>query len=125
MAFERERVPAAVKQLDAPRIREIGPGPAAREGLDHLRGAESLWVHLDLDALDESELPAVSYPQPQGLSWSELEELLAILSQRAGRSEISVADFNPDLDRDGAYASRIVELLGRACEPLSTASIRR
>ena len=115
VAFELERVPPAVKQLDAPRIREIGPGPAARESLDHLRGLDSLWVHLDLDALDESELPAVSYPQPQGLSWSELEELLTILVAEGRPIGISVADFNPDLDRDGAYASRIVELLGRAC----------
>ncbi len=109
VAFERERVPSAVKQLDAPRIREIGPGPAAREGLDHLRGADSLWVHLDLDALDESELPAVSYPQPQGLSWDELEELLGILVAEGRPLGISVADFNPDLDREGAYAKRIVD----------------
>ena len=115
VAFERERVPSAVKQLDAPRIREIGSGPAARESLDHLRGADSLWVHLDLDALDESELPAVSYPQPRGLSWGELEELLGILVAEGRPSGISVADFNPDLDRDGAYANRIVELLARAC----------
>lgn len=115
VAFELERVPPAVMQLDAPRIREIGPGPAARKSLEHLRGADSLWVHLDLDALDESELAAVSYPQPQGLSWSELEELLTILIAEGRPIGISVADFNPDLDPDGAYAGRIVEVLGRAC----------
>jgi arginase len=114
VAFERERVPSPVRQLDAPRIREIGSGRAARESLDHLRGTDSLWVHLDLDALDEAELPAVSYPQPQGLSWDELEELLAVLVGEGRPIGISVADFNPDLDRDGAYAGRIVELLARA-----------
>jgi arginase len=115
VAIERHRVPATVKQLDAPRIREIGPAPAARQSLEHLRGSDSLWIHLDLDALDETELPAVSYPQPQGLSWSELDELLAILVAEGRPIGLSVADFNPDLDRDGAHANRIVELLVRAC----------
>jgi arginase len=115
VAFERERVPAAVKQLDVPRIRDIGPGRAARESIEHLYGADSLWIHLDLDALDESELPAVSYPQPQGLFWIELEELLAVLVTEGRPVGISVADFNPDLDRDGAHAKRIVELLANAC----------
>jgi arginase len=115
VAFERERVPEAVRQLDAPAIREIGPERAARESLEHLAGGDSLWIHLDLDALDESELPAVSYPQPQGLSWEELEEMLGILVSEGEPVGISVADFNPDLDRDGAYAKRIVELLTRTC----------
>jgi arginase len=114
VAFERERVQADVNQLDAPRIREIGPGRAARETIEHLRGADSLWIHLDLDALDEGELPAVSYPLPRGLSWSELEELLTALLVEGRPVGISIADFNPDLDRDGVYAKRIVELLARA-----------
>jgi arginase len=112
VAFERERVPAAVRQLDAPAIRDIGPGRAARETLEHLDAPDSLWIHLDLDALDEAELPAVSYPQPRGLSWDELEELLGLLFAEGRPIGVSVADFNPDLDPDGAYANRIVELLG-------------
>jgi len=115
VAFERDRVPAAVRQVDTQAIREIGPGRAARETLEHLRGADSLWIHLDLDALDEGDLPAVSYPQPQGVSWDELEEMLTILVAEGDPIGISVADFNPDLDPDGAYADRIVELLARTC----------
>jgi arginase len=113
VAFERRRVPSSVRQIDAPSIREIGAGRAARECLEQLRGAESVWVHLDLDALDDSELPAVSYPQARGLSWEELEDLLAVVSAEGRPIGVSVADFNPDLDPDGAYANRIVELLVR------------
>jgi arginase len=115
VAFERERVPAVVMQLDAPGVREIGADQAARDVLEYLRNANSLWVHLDLDALDEAELPAVSYPLPRGLSWSELEQLLTALVSEGRPVGISVADFNPDLDPDGAYAKRIVELLASAC----------
>ena len=35
-----------------------------------------VWLHVDLDALDGRELPAVTYAQPQGLSWAEFVELL-------------------------------------------------
>jgi arginase len=114
VAFERERVPDAVKQLDAPTIRKMGSGRAAQESLQHLRDAESIWVHLDLDALDRNELPAVSYPQARGLSWDELEELLAGLASGGEPIGVSVADFNPDRDSDGAHAARIVVLLAHA-----------
>jgi arginase len=119
VAFERARVPASVKQIDAPAIREIGPDRAARDSLAHLDPVESLWVHLDLDALDEAELPAVSYPQAGGLSWDELERVLVVLAAEGEPIGISVADFNPDLDREGVHAARIVELIGRALRPLT------
>jgi len=113
VAHERSRVPDAVIQLDAPAIRRLGAAEAARTGIERGTGAGGeLWLHLDLDALDEAELPAVSYPQPQGLSWQELEDLIRPMVD-AGPVGISVADYNPDLDPDGRHAARIVELLSR------------
>ncbi len=109
VALERARVPAEVLQLDTPAIRQLGPGRAAEQGLARA-GAGDGWLHIDLDALDQQELPAVSYPQPGGLSWEELEQLLGPMVR--GVLGVSVADFNPDLDPDGSYATRIAELLG-------------
>jgi len=34
-----------------------------------------LWLHLDLDALTGDALPAVSYLQPGGLDWDELDAI--------------------------------------------------
>jgi arginase len=110
VAAERDRVPAEVLQLDAPAVRGMGPAAAAERALQ--QSTERPWLHIDLDALDEKELPAVSYPLAQGLTWSELEELVApVLAQ--GVCGASVADLNSDLDPDGAYASRVAEMLAR------------
>lgn len=113
VAFERARVPGSVKQIDATAIGDMGAEQAARRSLEHLDGGNGAWLHLDLDALDETELSAVSYPQPRGLSWEQLEELISTLLASSGSIGISVADFNPDLDPDGEQALKIGELLVR------------
>ncbi len=114
VAAERERVPAEVLQLDAPAVGELGPVAAAEQALASV-GPEP-WLHLDLDALDAAELPAVSYPLAGGLDWDQLERLLAPMIA-AGVLGMSVANLNSDLDPDGAYATRIAELLGRLLAP--------
>lgn len=43
------------------------------EGTAH---AGCLWVHFDADVFDEDEMPAVTYAQPGGLDWGQLEALL-------------------------------------------------
>jgi arginase len=72
------------------------------------------WSHLDLDALDESELPAVSYPQGQGLSWSELVKLVVPLLAAPTLIGVSMADFDADHGRAKDYADRIVDALASA-----------
>jgi arginase len=114
VAAERERVPREVLQLDAPAVRKLGPAAAAEQALARVGGEP--WLHLDLDALDAAELPAVSYPLAEGLDWGQLERLLAPLIA-AGVLGVSVADLNSDLDPDGTYAARIAELLARLLSP--------
>jgi arginase len=72
------------------------------------------WLHIDLDALDEAALPAVSYPQPRGLDWESFVALARPLLASDALVGTSVADFNPDLDEDGAHARRIVDALASA-----------
>ncbi|MDR9372508.1 arginase family protein, partial [Conexibacter sp. JD483] len=90
---------------------EAPPAHADQRADDGVRAAA--WLHLDLDVLDERELPAVSYPQPQGLSWGELEQLLEPLTASPALIGLSASDLRADLDPDGAHARRVVELLGR------------
>lgn len=102
--------PRAVGAEAAARL-EAPPAHADQRADDGVRAAA--WLHLDLDVLDERELPAVSYPQPRGLSWSELEQLLGPLTASPALIGLSVSDLRADLDPDGAHARRVVELLGR------------
>jgi arginase len=114
VARENARLDPAIHALTAPEVRELG---AARVGTDAAsRLAERpAWLHLDLDVLDEGVLPAVSYPQSLGLDWEELIALVRPLFAAPNLLGVSVADFNPDRDADGAHAARVVEALESVC----------
>lgn len=62
------------------------------------------WLHTDLDVLATSELAAVDYPQPGGLTWSQLGDITSAALAAEGCAGWSVCIYNPDLDpgRDGA-----------------------
>ncbi len=110
VARENARLDPAIHALTAPEVRERG---AARVGTDAAArlGERLAWLHLDLDVLDEDVLPAVSYPQALGLDWDELVALTRPLVAAPNLLGVSVADFNPNLDPDGAHAARVVEAL--------------
>ena len=110
VAFENARLDPAIHALTAPELRERGAERVGNEAAARLAGRPA-WLHLDLDVLDETALPAVSYPQPLGLDWDELEALARPLAAAPSLIGVSVADFNPDRDRDGVHAARVVELL--------------
>jgi arginase len=110
VARENARLDPAIHALTAPKVRERGP---ARVGIDaavRLAGRPA-WLHLDLDVLDEGVLPAVSYPQSLGLDWHELVDLARPLTAAPNLLGVSIADYNPDRDADGAHAAQIVEAL--------------
>lgn len=110
VAFENARLDPAIHALTAPELRERGAGRVGEEAAARLAG-RAAWLHLDLDVLDAAALPAVSYPQPQGLDWKEVEAVVRPLVAAPGLIGVSVADFNPDRDPGGVHATRVVELL--------------
>lgn len=76
-------------------------------------GGKHWWLHVDLDVLSTQALGAVDYPQPGGLSWPQLDDLVAGLLALGGCGGLSVAIYNPDLD-GGAAAARIAEFVATA-----------
>ena len=110
VAAENARLDDAIHALTAPEVRERGAARVGAEAAARLTERPA-WLHLDLDVLDQGALPAVSYPQPDGLDWDELEALVAPLATAPNLVGISVADFNPDRDPDGAHAARVVDAL--------------
>jgi arginase len=72
---------------------------------------DKFWVHLDLDVLDDTVMPAVDYRMPDGLSNGELVNVLRRLMKTGRIAGISVAIFNPTLDWDGTIAETVVALL--------------
>jgi arginase len=79
------------------------------------------WLHTDLDALSTAALPAVDYPQPDGLSWQQLERISAVALAAPGVIGWDVTIYNPDLDLTGEGARDIVAWIGTAAEAFAAA----
>jgi arginase len=107
-----------MRVFDLPSVRKFDTiAAAASQAVDILANNELLdgfWIHIDVDVLDDSIMPAVDYRLGGGgLSFSELSELLKILvaSDRAVGMDITI--FNPLLDFDGSITHRFVSSLIR------------
>jgi arginase len=120
-AYRGELADLGISQLTAGQLRERGPRRVAGETLDRLAALDGFWVHLDVDILDPTVMPAVDSPDPGGLSYPELIELLAPLLAAPGFVGIDVAIFDPDLDPDGQIAAELTDALVSAF-PRSTAA---
>jgi arginase len=99
--------------FDLKYVRKMGTiTSAASQALEILVNDEELdgfWIHLDVDVLDDSIMPAVDYRLTGGgLGFSELSELLKTIfaSDRAVGMDISI--LNPRLDLDGSITQRFV-----------------
>jgi arginase family enzyme len=115
VARENARLDPSIHAVTAPQVRERGPAFVGTEAAARL-ARRPAWLHLDLDVLDERALPAVTYPQPLGLDWHEFVSLNQPLAAAANLLGISIADFNPDRDPDGAHAARVVEAVAAICD---------
>jgi arginase len=110
----------AIGRHDLRALRGAGIGPTAAATLAALRRRElaGFWVHVDLDVLDSALMPAVDSPQPDGLGYAELRQLLEPLLASDLAAGVQFTIFDPDLDPDGRYAREvagaIAASLGRA-----------
>jgi arginase len=87
-------------------------GPDALHGFapERLAG-KPFWIHLDVDVLDEREMPATDYLMPGGLDWDELAALMAPLGAMPSLAGLSLGCVNPEKDPDGVYLERTCTLL--------------
>lgn len=106
----------AVAVIDLATVRDLGVERAVGDALERVVRPEldGFWIHVDCDVLDDAVMPAVDYRMPGGLSWDELESVLAaaIATGRAVGLELTI--FNPALDTDGVIIRTLVARLGRA-----------
>lgn len=109
---EADLVDERVQVVEAQAIKRGDPERLGRYVAQRLEAqAERFWVHFDVDAFDGEEMPAVTYPLPDGLGWEHIEALLRPLVASPALVGLSVADFVPDKDPGGRNARRLVELI--------------
>jgi arginase len=95
----------------APDVRAHGAARSAQWVRGQLAECIGYWVHLDVDVLDPSAMPAVDAPAPGGIGYPELELLLRGLVGPPECLGIEVTVFDPDFDVDGVYAQDLVSTL--------------
>jgi len=67
--------------------------------------------HFDPDIIHASEVPAMTYPAPGGLSASELQKVFCHLAQTGKIVAASLASWNPEKDQNGQSQSVCLALL--------------
>jgi arginase len=102
-----------VLQIDVRTVLRDGVRAAARTALERLtlRGVSRIWLHADVDVLDQAVLPAVDSPGSPGLSFAQLTELIIALRESGKVLGADVTIFDPDLDPDGCYAEGLTNCL--------------
>jgi arginase len=102
-----------IQTIDIDKIRSMGAQPAARLALERLENPnlKGFWIHLDVDVLDQSILPAVDSPNPRGLTYAELIEILQMLLKSDHAAGIDLTIFDPELDPGGKYAAELVSAI--------------
>lgn len=111
--LERDGVPSLSGTValfrDDEALRAEGPSAAARQAIEVVaRAAPAFWLHIDLDVLRTDQLAAVDYPQPGGLTWSELQQITTTAAGDRSCAGASIAIYNPDKDQGTEGASRLI-----------------
>ena len=115
---ETDLVDERIQLVEAPAIKRGDPERLGRYVAERLEAqAGHFWVHFDVDVFDQEEMPAVTYPLADGLTWEQAEALLGPLVGCGRVFGLSVADFVPDKDPDGRYARRLVDLVASLFTP--------
>jgi len=105
----------AIERIDVFAAHALGPAGVLARTLKTLGAApeQRFWIHLDVDVLDQSVMPAVDSPGSPGIAPDDLVAILSGLLSDPCCAGMTVTVFDPDLDPDGRYAATLVRLLGR------------
>jgi arginase len=95
----------------APAIQAAGGEAIAAKVLERFDGLDGFWVHLDADVLDPSVMPAADAPDPGGLDYDELTEVLRPLFADPGCVGVNFTIYDPDLDPDGSIGRKLTDML--------------
>jgi arginase len=97
------------------KIKSEGAEKAAGEVIHYLESkCDCVYLHVDLDVLDESVFSAQALPVPDGLSKEEFQSILKVLVKSGKLCGLALMAFDAAKDADGSQAKRIVELITEA-----------
>lgn len=108
----------AITRIDVFAAREMGaPGVLEKTGAALARADYPYWLHLDVDVLDQTVMPAVDSPGSPGIDPDDLVAILSPLAADGRCIGMDMTVFDPDLDPSRELARLLVSLLGRIVRP--------
>jgi arginase len=111
--YNRVFFASRIFKADLQQLRTFGVRLLVTHFLESLneRKIDGIWIHLDVDVLHNDVMPAVDSPQPDGLFYSELKELLHTFLKSKKIVGMQITIYDPDLDPDLVVGTRLVEEL--------------
>ncbi|WP_062789825.1 arginase family protein [Serratia plymuthica] len=103
----------AIARIDVFAANRMGKAEIVRQ-IEQMLATEPewrFWLHLDVDVLNQTIMPAVDSPGSPGIDRLWLENIVARLLQNPMCCGMTLSVFDPELDPDGRYAALIVEML--------------
>lgn len=97
--------------VDVFAARELGATGVLAKAEPVLARGGRHWLHFDVDALDQTVMPAVDSPGGPGIDPDELVAILEALIAKPECVGMNVTIFDPDLDPTGELAAWLVNLL--------------
>ena len=92
-----------------PELVAAGPALTGEQVARRLGALDGYFVHLDADVLDPSVMPAADAPDPGGLDYPQLVELLRPLVTNPACVGLEVTIYDPDLDPDARHAAALTD----------------
>jgi len=120
----RDHIPdTAIMQLTAQRMLAIGVHDAAHRAIAKMKacGLDKVWLHVDLDVLDQAVMPAVDSPGSPGLDYAQLAELVGALCATGRIAGVDFAIYDPDRDPTSRYAHPLVHCIANGIRGLTSA----
>jgi arginase len=109
---EQYLVGSPLRRHPALEVSAVGAANAARIALERVHALNHEFVlHFDVDVISSQDFAATNDPAEGGLTWNEVREALSVFARQPNLAAVEVAAFNPELDRDGNAARKLVDLI--------------
>ena len=109
--------PGEMQSVSLDQIRRSGAPEAARAALERVPGSAAILLHLDVDVLQQRDMPAAYFPHREGLTLSEAADLLGVLLRDPRIRIVELSELAALRDVDQRSVGALVELLAGALRP--------
>jgi arginase len=108
-------VNTAIMRFTVQQVHQLGVSAVARSVEARLEAHQlnRVWLHVDLDVLDQSVLDAVDSPGSPGLTAPELSDLIYALKLSGRIAGVDFAIYDPDLDPHRRYPRMLGDSITR------------